>query len=116
MCNGDRYPAGQLYNLSKASKPVLVRYDLERLARSVTKQELAARPAGMGRYREFLPVERAENFVSLGEVETPLVECNVLGRRLGAERLVIKDESRLPTGSFKAGGLCMAVSMAKELG
>jgi threonine synthase len=113
---GDHYAAGQLHNLSKAGKPLLVRYDLARLADSVTKHQLAARPAGMWRYREFLPVERQENIVSLGEVETPLIECHVLAGRLGARRLVIKDEGRLPTGSFKARGLCMAVSMAKELG
>ena len=70
----------------------------------------------MWRYREFLPIRRNENIVSLGEVRTPLVECRELSRRLGARRLIIKDEGRLPTGSFKARGLCIAVSMAKELG
>ena len=74
------------------------------------------RPEDMWRYREFLPVRRTENIVSLGEVRTPLIECRELGRRLGARRITIKDEGRLPTGSFKARGLCLAVSMAKELG
>lgn len=114
--NGDHYEAGELHNLSKAGKPLLVRYDLHRLAASVSKTQLAARPEDMWRYREFLPVRRAENIVSLGEVRTPLIECHELGRRLGARRLIIKDEGRLPTGSFKARGLVMAVSMAKELG
>jgi threonine synthase len=113
---GDHYPADHLHNLSKAGKPLLVRYDLDRLARSVTKAELAARPEDMWRYREFLPVRRAESIVSLGEVRTPLIECAELGRRLWAQRIMIKDEGRLPTGSFKARGLCLAVSMAKELG
>jgi threonine synthase len=114
--HGDQYAAGQLHNLSKAGKPLLVRYDLERLAAAVTKAQVAEREPGMWRYREFLPVTRAENVVSLGEVCTPLIECNELGRRSGARRILIKDEGRLPTGSFKARGLCMAVSMAKELG
>jgi threonine synthase len=114
--NGDHYEAGQLHNLSKAGKPLLVRYDLDRLAGAVSKSQLAARPEGMWRYREFLPVRRSDNIVSLGEVRTPLVECGELARRLGARRVTIKDEGRLPTGSFKARGLCMAVSMAKELG
>jgi threonine synthase len=113
---GDRYEAGQLHNLSKAGKPLLVRYDLERLASSVSKEQLAARPEDMWRYREFLPIRHTENIVSLGEVRTPLIECPELGRRLGSRRLIIKDEGRLPTGSFKARGLVMAVSMAKELG
>ena len=114
--SGDLYAAGQLHNLSKAGKPLLVKYDLERLARAVTKEMLAARPEDMWRYREFLPVRRDENIVSLGEVRTPLIECPLLARRLGSRRLMIKDEGRLPTGSFKARGLVMAVSMAKELG
>ncbi len=114
--NGDHYAAGQLHNLSKAGKPLLVRYDLDRLAGSVSKAHLAARSEDMWRYREFLPVRRTENIVSLGEVRTPLIECGELARQLGARRLIIKDEGRLPTGSFKARGLVMAVSMAKELG
>jgi threonine synthase len=114
--NGDHYEAGKLHNLSKAGKPLLVRYDLDRLGGSVSKAQLAARPEDMWRYREFLPVGRDENIVSLGEVRTPLIECHELGRRLGVRRLIIKDEGRLPTGSFKARGLVMAVSMAKELG
>jgi threonine synthase len=113
---GEHYEAGQLHNLSKAGKPLLVRYDLDRLASSISKAQLAARPEGLWRYREFLPVRRSENIVSLGEVRTPLIECPTLARSLGARRLIIKDEGRLPTGSFKARGLCLAVSMAKELG
>lgn len=112
---GERYAAGQLHNLSSANKPLLVRYDISRLATSITKAEIAARPEGMWRYREFLPVQNADNIVSLGEIRTPLVECRELARRLGARRLLVKDESRLPTGSFKARGLCVAVSMANEL-
>ena len=114
--NGDHYEAGKIHNLSKAGKPLLVRYDLNRLAASISKAQLAARPEGMWRYREFLPVRNDESIVGLGEVRTPLIECHELGRRLGARRLIIKDEGRLPTGSFKARGLVMAVSMAKELG
>jgi threonine synthase len=113
---GERYEAGQLHNLSKAGKPLLVRYDLDRLAKSISKAELATRPEGLWRYREFLAVRRTENIVTLGEVRTPLVDCRELARRHGSRSLVIKDEGRLPTGSFKARGLVMAVSMAKELG
>lgn len=112
---GERgYPADQVHGLSKAGRPLLVRYDLVALGRSVTRQQLAARPAGMWRYREFLPVRHSRNIVSLGEVETPLIPLPKLKPR-GAP-LWVKDEGRLPTGSFKARGLCIAVSMAKELG
>jgi len=110
----DRYEADQLHGLSQAGKPLLVKYDLEALARSVSKTDLAARPATLWRYREFLPVRKSENIVSLGEIHTPLIPAPQL--QGGSGSLWIKDEGRLPTGSFKARGLCMAVSMAKELG
>lgn len=112
--NQDQYAADQLHGLSKAGKPLLVKYDLNALAKSVSQSELATRPANLWRYREFLPVRKSENIVSLGEIQTPLIPAP--GLRGGKGSIWIKDEGRLPTGSFKARGLCMAVSMAKELG
>ena len=111
---GDRYEADEVHGLSKAGKPLIVKYDSAALQKAITKEELAARPADMWRYREFLPVRRTENIVSLGEIHTPLIRLSQL--QPGNGPLLVKDEGRLPTGSFKARGLCMAVSMAKELG
>jgi threonine synthase len=108
---GDTFPADTLYNLSPAGKPLLVRYDLEALGRHLDRDALAARPMDLWRYRELLPVRRTGNIVSLGEPVTPVISLPALGSDLW-----VKDEGRLPTGSFKARGLCMAVSMAKELG
>jgi len=70
---GDHYAADEVQTLSKAGKPLLVKYDMAALGKTVTKADLAARPADMWRYREFLPVRDAQNIVSLGEVHTPLV-------------------------------------------
>jgi len=70
----------------------------------------------MWRYQELLPLADPGQRVSLEETMTPLVECPRLAERLGLETLLIKDESRLPTGSFKARGMAVAVSMARELG
>ncbi len=111
---GDRYEADRVHGLSKAGRPLLVRYDLTALGEQVKPSDLAARPADLWRYREFLPVRRTENIVSLGECHTPLISLPRL--QAGTGELLIKDEGRLPTGSFKARGLCMAVTMAKELG
>jgi len=113
---GERFEADTVQGLSSAGKPLLVRYDLGGIAASVTKADLAGRPDGMWRYREFLPVRRTENIVSLGESATPLVTLPRLAAEMGADEILVKDEGRLPTGSFKARGLSMAVSMAKELG
>ena len=116
---GARYAAGQVHGLSAAGRPLLVRYDLDRLARAVSKGDIAASPApGFWRYAPFLPVARAEHRISLGEVITPLIALERSAPGLGAPpgKALVKDEGRLPTGSFKARGLALAVSMAKEFG
>jgi threonine synthase len=114
---GLEHEARQLQNLCKeCGKPLLVRYDLERAGRSLTRESLKGRRADLWRYREVLPVERDENIVSLGEGWTPLLGATRLALELGLKRLFIKDESLNPTQSFKARGMTAAVSMAKELG
>src|SRR5688572_21533261 len=111
---GERYPADTLHGLSRAGRPLLVRYELDGVRRVLPRAALAERPQTLWRYRELLPVRRPENVVSLGEVVTPLIALPRLGGTGG--ELLVKDEGRLPTGSFKARGLALAVSMAKELG
>jgi threonine synthase len=113
---GERYAADELHNLSRVGKPLLVRYDLDGVRRALSKDALAARPHDLWRYRELLPVRRLGDIVSLGEAVTPVVAMPKLAKALGATEILIKDEGRLPTGSFKARGLVMAVSMAKALG
>ena len=113
---GERYPADQVHGLSRAGKPLLVRYDLDGVRRAFTRAALAERPREMWRWRELLPVRDTANIVSLGECDTPLVDLPRLGARHGARAPIVKDEGRLPTGSFKARGLVMAVSMAKAFG
>ena len=92
-----------------------MRYDLAALEPALSKETLAARPADMWRYREFLPVRQTDSIVSLGEPMTPLVSLPNCARALGVGEILVKDESRLPTGSFKARGLCVAVSMANTI-
>ena len=107
---GENYDAGVPHGLSRAGKPLLVRYDLAALKGAVSKEVLAARTEGFWRYREFLPVQHKKNRISLGEVVTPLIPLR------DRPHVIVKDEGRLPTGSFKARGLALAVSMAKEFG
>ncbi len=115
---GERADPDRPHQLSSAGRPYLVRYDLEAVEDAVSRDEWDERPRDLWRYRELLPVRRTQNIVSLGEIETPLVELTNLARAHGlpAGNLIVKDEGRLPTGSFKARGLVMAVSMAKEFG
>jgi len=109
---GERYAADQLHNLSRAGRPLLVRYDLDAVRAALPRETLAARATDLWRWRELLPVRHTANVVSLGEIETPLIPI----ARSGGANVWVKDEGRLPTGSFKARGLVMAVAMAKELG
>jgi threonine synthase len=111
---GERYQAGRLHNLSKAGKPLLVRYDLEAAKQTLTRDSIAAREAGMWKWRELLPHD--SDPVSLGEPETPIIALPNVAAIEGASNLLVKDEGRLPTGSFKARGLAMAVTMAKQFG
>jgi threonine synthase len=109
---GERYEAGKPHNLSSAGKPLLVRYDLDAVKAALTKAVLTSRPADMWKWRELLPLPDRAAPVSLGEPETPLIPLT----KTGGPNLLVKDEGRLPTGSFKARGLAMAVSMAKHFG
>ena len=109
---GKRYDADMLHGLSEAGRPLLVRYDLDAVSANLPKRLLDTRPTDLWRWRELLPVRRVENVVSLGEIETPLIPIP----SSGGANVLVKDEGRLPTGSFKARGLVMAVAMAKELG
>ncbi len=111
---GERVAGDRLHNLSPKGYPLLVRYDLAGVARALTKEKLKSRAPELWRYRELLPVRRAENIVALGEVMTPLIPLSKLAPAGG--EVLVKDEGRLPTASFKARGLALAVSMAKELG
>jgi threonine synthase len=113
---GERHEPGRLYNLSHAGKPLLVRYDLAGIRKALPPERLRERPATMWRYRELLPYCDERSVVALGEVMTPLVDLPSHALRLGLDRLIVKDEGRLPTGSFKARGLALAVTMANELG
>ena len=109
---GARLSHDRFHSVSEANAPLLVRYDLEALAEAVSKDTLAKRPPDMWRYVEWLPIPGRDAIVSLGEPMTPLIPVNAFG---GA-RVFVKDEGRMPTGSFKARGLAVAVSMAKHFG
>jgi threonine synthase len=110
--SGERYDIAALQGLSASGKPLLARYDLEALRRDIRREDIEARAAGLWRWHELLPLPAESAIVSLGEVETPLVPLTRSTRpaRFGAP--IVKDEGRLPTGSFKARGLCVAVAMA----
>lgn len=109
--NGDVYPADQVHALSPAGRPLLCRYDLKRLRQQVDRDVFATRDGGFWCYEELLPCTDYSSVPRLGEIKTPLISL-----RDQRARIVVKDEGRLPTGSFKARGLALAVARARELG
>ncbi|MCI0688386.1 MAG: threonine synthase [Sporichthyaceae bacterium] len=111
------HPPGRLHNLCEScGMPLLARYDLDAAGAALAKTSLATRPANLWRYRELLPVADPAAVVTLGEGYTPLLRADRLGARLGLANLYVKDEALNPTGTFKARGMAVAVSMARQLG
>ena len=107
----------QPHNLcTECRRPLWVKYDLEALKQAFPKEKLAGRPPTLWRYLEMLPVADPAKIVSLTETVTPILETRRLAAGFGIQHLFVKDESRLPTGSFKARGMAMAVSKANEFG
>jgi threonine synthase len=114
---GQRYEAAQVHNLcTSCQRPLWVRYDLDALKKNFSKKALVGRPPTIWRYMEMLPMQDPAKIVSLTETITPIMETKRLATEFGVKNLMVKDESRLPTGSFKARGMAMAISKANEFG
>jgi threonine synthase len=113
---GISHNADRVQGLCECGAPLLARYDIERLAATVSPADLAARPPDLWRYHELLPVRSAASVVTLGEGMTPLLAMRNIGRHLGVPALMMKDEGLIPTGTFKARGAAVGVSRAAELG
>ena len=111
---GARHDADVVQGTCPCGSPLLARYDLGEVRTS--PRDIAGRPSDLWRYHELLPVRAARHVVSLGEGMTPLLALPRLGRALGVPNLLMKDESLIPTGTFKARGAAVGVSRAVELG
>lgn len=114
-CAAD-YETEKPHQLCVCGSPLLVKYDLNKVAANMDKQVVAQRPPDLWRYRELLPVVDEEHIITMGEGLTPLLKLNKLGQQLGMRNLYLKDEGIIPSGSFKARGAAVGVSRAKELG
>src|SRR5919198_387931 len=104
----------ELMNVCMCGTPLLVEYDLERVAASTSREHMADRQPTMWRYRELLPVEEENRIVALGEGFTPLHRAYRLGASVGVPDLWLKDEGLEPTGTFKARGAACGITAAAE--
>ncbi|MGM8364453.1 threonine synthase [Virgibacillus sp. W0181] len=109
------YEHQSIWHLCSCGFPLLVAYDLEALRNNWKRSKLTERQNNLWRYHELLPVKQEESIVSLGEGMTPLVPMKNIGQTLAIDKLYMKDESLLPTGTFKARGAAVGISKAKEL-
>lgn len=119
LCSGCGKPhaAEEIQTVCRScGRPLEARYDLQALKKDLLPGEIAPRRGDLWRYRELLPIHREEDIVTLGEGWTPLLRARRLGAELDIPVLFIKEEGYNPTGSFKARGLALAVTKAKELG
>jgi threonine synthase len=101
---------------TQCGKVLLAEYELDAARRTLTKDALRERPWNLWRYAELMPVRDPQHRLTLGEGGTPLLATPRVGAQLGLPGLLMKDEGRNPTGSFKARGLGAAVARARELG
>ena len=115
-CQATYEPEGLKTLCPACGKPLLARYDLDAARAALSRAELSRRGKSLWRYRELLPVDDEAAIVSLGEGMSPLLQAPRLAQRLGLRHVWVKDEGQLPTGSFKARGLAVAVSLAKRHG
>ena len=114
---GEHYDANLVHGLCvKCLRPLWVRYDLAAIGKKLSRKDLSGRPQTLWRYLELLPVKDPEKIISLEETITPVVETRRLAAAFGVKNLYVKDESRLPTGSFKARGMALAITKANEFG
>ena len=114
---GKKYEANKIHGLSDAGRPLLVRYDLQTLKKEISRNDITnSKVNGLWRYSPLLPVSDPKDRITLGETITPLIKLNRTVNYSSNDKgfVLVKDEGRLPTGSFKARGLCLAVSMAKQ--
>jgi threonine synthase len=116
VCGHGHDPKRVLSVCERCGQMLAVRYDLDRVRSSVTREALRSRPPGMYRFRELTPLGADEDPVTLGEGGTPLLPLPRLAAHLGLRHLWGKDEGQNPTGSFKARGLGMAITKARSLG
>ena len=113
---GKHYDPDRLQGLSEAGAPLMAQYDLKAISNFFHKEKLKSRRRDMWRYRELLPLGENDHLISLGEGFTPLNPVERLRNKLDTPHLFVKDESRNPTGSFKARGLSSSVNGAYNLG
>jgi threonine synthase len=110
------YETQKPQQLCSCGSPLLVKYDMQKVAANISKEIVARRPPDLWRYRELLPVVDEANIVTMGEGMTPLLRLDRLGKNVGMANLFMKDEGVIPSGTFKARGAAVGVSRAKELG
>ena len=113
---GETFPSNKVLTVcTKCGGALLLQYDLARIAENVSKNVLAKREDTFWKFMELLPLSSSESIVSLEEPYTPVLRFST-SSSTASKNMYLKDDGRLPTGTFKARGMSVAVSKLKELG
>ncbi len=112
---GRRYPKGEYYLCPRCNGFLDPKYDYDAIAEEFDPEKLPFRPHNIWKWKEFLPIEKEENIVTLGEGDTPLLRCKRINEEIGVRNLYLKDETVNPTGSLKDRSTSVNASIAKEL-
>jgi len=112
---GRTYPAEALHVCDFCFGPLEVDYDYERIAGSISRQQIAGGPQTIWRYGPLLPVDDPAP-IDLGTGCTPLVRADRLAAELGLRDLWLKNDTANPTGSFKDRVVSVALTKARQLG
>jgi threonine synthase len=113
---GETFPSDKLATVCPTcGGALLFRYDLQRVASKISKDILEKRDDNFWKFIEFLPLASVQSVISLGEPYTPVLHFPK-DDHMALKNVYVKDDGRLPTASFKARGMAVAVSRLKELG
>lgn len=115
-CGRVHHPAKNLYVCTSCGGKLDVIYDYQAISDVINRGELAKRKNGVWKYYELLPLMGRKNIVSLGEGGTPLIPARNLAKELRMRHLLLKDETRNPSASFKDRPMSVGVSKAVEFG
>lgn len=114
---GKEHDSNSVQNVCRDCAGVLfARYNLDDMTRHLSKKALQPRVRSMWRYHELLPINHESNVVTLGEGFTPILPLKKVAKPAGLKKLSMKDDGRVPTGTFKARGMASAISRCKEVG
>lgn len=116
LCGSEYEESEVKYTCPKCGKDGILFVELDYKNLNFKKENLKDRPNNILRYHELFPIEDIQNSPPLNVGMTPLYKSKRLNEYLKLNNLLIKDDGRNPTASFKDRASFIVVKKAMELG